>query len=449
MLMRFSISNFMSFEKEQEFSMFPGRVEKFKERVISLEDQNVLKFCALYGANAAGKSNLVNAIDIGKNIIVKGIAALQTKDMYCRNREINKDTDSKFEYEINIGEKRYAYGFEVNLFKQIVKKEWLYQLKNGKEIALFERVAETSQYYFEENLFSKSDDINTFKFYIEDANRIEDALLLRELVRRKLDSNVFGIFLELYLWFRVQLVVIYPDTVLGESYWRFNEENDNLVQLLQYFDTGISKYELRQVSEEVFRTYFESEDEYNELFNMPELNLDLKNVSRKGILRTRKNLFEIETNKNGDKKIYKLLFKHGHCKEIFEYGEESDGTRRLIELMDIIINAQSNKTYIIDELDRSLHPQMTRKFVETFFSLSKDNKTQLIITTHESNLMDLNILRRDEIWFAERDNDNSTKLFPLEMFKDRYDRVISKAYLSGRYGAVPIFRDFEHCFCEE
>ena len=138
------------------------------------------------------------------------------------------------------------------------------------------------------------------------------------------------------------------------------------------------------------------------------------------------------------------MFQHGTDESKYEYGEESDGTKRLIELLDVILHDDEEKVFIIDELDRSLHPQMTIKFVETFLNFSKDKNTQLIITTHESNLMDLNILRRDEIWFAEKELDNSTRLFTLEKFKIRYDKVVEKDYLAGRYGAVPVFKDFEY-----
>ncbi len=100
--------------------------------------------------------------------------------------------------------------------------------------------------------------------------------------------------------------------------------------------------------------------------------------------------------------------------------------------------------FVIDELNRSLHPQMTIKFVETFLKFSEEKMTQLIVTTHESNLMDLNILRRDEIWFAEKEKNNDTSLYTLEKFKIRYDKVVAKDYLAGRYGAVPVFQDFEY-----
>lgn len=153
--------------------------------------------------------------------------------------------------------------------------------------------------------------------------------------------------------------------------------------------------------------------------------------------------------KRGVEKIAKLMFQHGADESKYEYGEESDGTQRVIELLDVILNDDEDKVFVGDELDRSLHPQMTIKFVETFLKFSVEKATQMIITTHESNLMDLNILRGDEIWFAEKEQDNNTKLYTLEKFKIRYDKVVSKDYLAGRYGAVPAFKDFEYVWGKE
>lgn len=86
---------------------------------------------------------------------------------------------------------------------------------------------------------------------------------------------------------------------------------------------------------------------------------------------------------------------------------------------------------------------MTKKFIETFFKVTKNRNTQLFITTHESNLLDLQLLRQDEIWFVERDNEYTSRLYSLDNFKVRYDKKIDKDYLEGRYGAIPIFKNFD------
>ena len=96
---------------------------------------------------------------------------------------------------------------------------------------------------------------------------------------------------------------------------------------------------------------------------------------------------------------------------------------------------------LIDEIDRSLHTNLTRKFLELFYEVVEDRDCQLIATTHDSNLLDLELLRQDEIWFVERQDDHSSKVFSLNKFKERFDKKIDKEYLIGRYGAIPIFDD--------
>lgn len=443
MLLRFNVSNFMSFDNEQEFAMYPGRVEKYKERIVQIGDCKVLKFAAIYGANASGKSNLIKAIEAGKNIITRGLNSEKYKTYYFRNNPRNKNIMSKFEYEISISDRKYAYGFEVMLNDGVVLQEWLYELKEQSEIVVFERVVEEKKYYYDEQFFSEKKNSEDFEFYLKDANNMKSCLLLHELARRNLDESDFKCFNEIYTWFDKKLVIIYPDTILGEGYWKFNKNDENLIKILQYFDTGIVNYEIRKIQLDAFREYFPDEELFEKVLETP-LKRENAKVLKRGILSMRKNLFEICVDSDGKKEIYKLSFVHGKYNQEFEYGEESDGTKRLIELLEVILGDGKDKTFIIDELDRSLHPKMTKKYVETFFRFAKENKSQLIITTHESNLMDLNILRRDEVWFTERDDEGRTEVYSLEKFKTRYDTVVSKAYLNGRYGAVPVFRDFNY-----
>lgn len=450
MLMRFSISNFLSFPyclnddgvvEPVEFTMYAGRTEHFKERVIRFKERKVLKFASIYGANAAGKSNLVTAMEYGKNILMSGMEHSLIKTKYCRNNEKNRDEPTLFEYEFTIENRCFAYGFTVNLWKRKVLSEWLTELDNMHETTIFERDVEQHEYFYESKYFSNSKNEEQFNFFINDANRIESTLLLFELNRRKLKEDDFLLYNSIFDWFRNNLLLIYPDTRIGKSYLRFGNDKEKLVQILECFDTGITGYQMQEINENAFREYF-SKPELADMF----LQGFDKGRSLKGrsILKYNDVLFELEFHHGKAVKISKLLFRHGNNQALFEYGEESDGTQRLIELVEIILNDDEEKTFVIDELDRSLHPQMTRKFVEIFFRFSKEKRTQMMITTHESNLMDLSLLRRDEIWFAERNNAHSSILYPLEMFKTRYDKVVSKAYLSGRYGAIPVFQDFEY-----
>ena len=99
-----------------------------------------------------------------------------------------------------------------------------------------------------------------------------------------------------------------------------------------------------------------------------------------------------------------------------------------------------NCVVLIDELDRSLHTKAAQEFINYFYSLSGNASSQLIVTTHDSNIMDLDFVRQDEIWFIERQQDHSSKLYSLNRFKARFDKKVEKEYLLGRYGAIPIFR---------
>ena len=450
MLMRFSVSNFMSFgyktDQEgkiipEEFCLYAGRSEQFKDRVINFEDRKVLKFSSLYGANAAGKTNLIRAMECGKKILLSTMEGVDYQDQYCRSKKVNIDMPTFFEYEFSIGEQCFAYGFTVSLNKCCILSEWLYKLNGAKEHTIFERQVEQEQYYFDEEMFDSEENVQQFHYFMKDANRINTSLLLYEIKRRKLEEKDFEIFSKIYNWFRYRLIVIYPQTKIGASYFLFGSDNEKLVNALAYFDTGITDYEMRKINESAFKEYFPNVSLAEKVLKGP----DKENrSSMKSILNMGGTLFELNYGEKGAEKIEKLMFQHGKDETSYEYGEESDGTKRLIELLDVILNDDDEKVFIIDELDRSLHPQMTIKFVETFLKFSANKNTQLIITTHESNLMDLKILRRDEIWLAERESDNTTSLCTLEKFKIRYDKVISKDYLAGRYGAVPIFKDFEY-----
>lgn len=455
MLMRFSISNYLSFDYKTdadgqvipiEYDLYAGRTEQHEERVIQYHKRKVLKFSSVYGANASGKTNLIKAMEAGKQIVLGTMKEVDYKEKFCRCRKENAKKPTLFEYEFTLGDRCFAYGFTVNLQSSKVCSEWLYELEENRESVLFERLVEANQYYFDEEMFCEEEKRERFRFFIEDANRIEETLLIHEIQRRKMNDAEFMIFQRIYLWFKYQFVILYPETKMGASYRWFGSDNKKLIRILKYLDTGITDYSMRKLNENAFKEYFFNEELAEQILEEPDFG---ERNSLKRILNAGGILFEIEYEKGKKPQIQKLMFQHGADETSYEYGEESDGTQRLIELLDVILNDNDDNVFVIDELDRSLHPQMTIKFVETFLEFSKKKKTQLIITTHESNLMDLNILRRDEIWFAEKEKDNSTKLYPLEKFKIRYDKVVFKNYLAGRYGAVPAFKDFDYVWGQE
>jgi AAA15 family ATPase/GTPase len=160
-------------------------------------------------------------------------------------------------------------------------------------------------------------------------------------------------------------------------------------------------------------------------------------------MRSDTNFFNIEINGTDEPKVTTIKLRHGKSFFDFAFDDESDGTRRLFDLMDMLLMTSDDTVFIIDELERSLHPKLTERFLQLFNEIHKDRKVQLIFTTHEAAIMDQELFRRDEIWFVERSENNASSVYSLDRFKERYDKVLSKAYLEGRYGAIPVFKSFE------
>lgn len=445
MLLRFNVSNFMSFNSEQEFSMYSGQVQGFSHRLISFDDVNVLKFCALYGANASGKSNFIKAIDFAKNVVIKGITNLNSEDTYCKIKEISKENSSKFEFEIKIEEEIYAYGFLVKLSSNEIQGEWLYKItKYGEELVFERNILEKS---VKDNIdFKEKVNKDRFDIYAYDSLNMKNVLLLSDIVNKNIKDKDFKIFYDVYLWFKNKLTIIYPSSGMGTFNIFSSSKNFDIAKLLNYFDTGITDYKEEKSNIEELEKYIEKAELGNflkSLKNNCNLGALKEKETIKGIIKSNISLFQFEY-KDEKFDINKLLFKHGNeCTKLFEFGEESEGTQKLIELLDIIQSSNEGNIFIIDELDRSFHPIMTKKFIETFFKATNSLNNQLIISTHESSIMDLDFLRKDEIWFSEKTNDFATKLFSLDEFKVNNEKKILKDYLEGRYGAIPLFKNYD------
>ena len=160
------------------------------------------------------------------------------------------------------------------------------------------------------------------------------------------------------------------------------------------------------------------------------------------MLRGERNFFFLNVDQNNpEHKVQALQFEHGKNDIWFELNEESDGTRRMLDLVELIFaaNSGSNRVYVIDEIDRSMHPQLTYKLIDTYLQLVNKSEMQLIVTTHETHILDLRLLRRDEVWFVDKNTDGESSLYSLDQYNERFDKKIDKAYLDGRYGGVPLF----------
>ena len=152
-------------------------------------------------------------------------------------------------------------------------------------------------------------------------------------------------------------------------------------------------------------------------------------------------VYSLRKDDDGNIITTKMMQNHGNMQELFEYLDESDGTQRLFDLIPLFYEHNGNRVIFIDEIDRSLHTNLTRKFLELFYKLTEDDTSQIVATTHDNNLLDLDLVRQDEIWFIKRREDHSSNLYSLNRYKERYDKKIDKEYLLGRYDAIPVFDD--------
>ena len=456
MLIRLNLENFLSFEEKQELTMIPAkrikgkkgqRKKKIKEHIINLEDISLLRLATIYGANASGKSNLIEAIRFAKYVITIKLPIDCTK-MFCRTKKENEDKPTKFEFEIYKNNKYYAYGFSLNMSKQEVIAEWLYELltNNSNQKMLFERETKTRRLEIGSDVNLSEMDEMRFNTYKIDFEENKNALFIKEMNRNKkiTSDSQLSFFKDVYEWFNEDLITIFPDQpITSFEYFYGNESNLLINEIIDTFDTGISKVKVekitladfkekipKSVAEKIIQSF---KDEMEESEDVAQVEMSM---------RAKDAFYNMKGRKGEEPVVTTIMLEHGDSFSDFEFSEESDGTQRLFDLLDILINNDKNKIYIIDEMESSLHSKLTYKFIELFLDILKENNIQLIFTTHEATIMDQDLLRRDEIWFVERNNENISHLYSLDRFKERYDRKLSKAYLEGRYGAIPVFKKF-------
>lgn len=435
MLKRFIVENYSSFNKEVIFDLTAGKTEVNNSHVVDFGNVKILKTAIVYGANASGKSNLIKAIDFAKNIILEDIDNVETYKKHFRLNPKNNFLPSKFEFEIELNGIFYNYGFSIYLKEKKIKEEWLYKIGSTKEEMIFLRNENKIQLGNKLKLKSLQ---KRFEIYAEDMINQSHKLFLSEIAKKHLTLKTISDINDLFRWFDNKLKIIYPNSTFNLDLERDTRNIDLYKQYLQIFDTGIVDVE-------------KIEEDFSELSKIlpDDVRLKLEKKLKKGqvakLNSSRGETFIVERNEDLTLKVRKLGLVHGNdkYKEVFDLIDESDGTLRLLDLIPFIHLFNKNYTILVDEFDRSLHPMLTKKFFELFYNLNESN-TQLIITTHESTLLDLDLVRRDEIWFVEKIADGSSKIFSLEQFKERYDKKIEKAYLMGRYGAIPIFNDFTY-----
>lgn len=248
----------------------------------------------------------------------------------------------------------------------------------------------------------------------------------------------------LYRWFRYRLSVNYPDEPITQYTYFFDSQGSaKAEEMLARLDTGISKVQVYDESAEKIMAQFPKKFSQDILDSLNEQKRRNEERHREEVpaimLRSHEGHSMYILELHGEEISCKTLkFRHKHSSSLFSLGEESDGTIRLLDLLEVLLANSSNRVYVIDEVSRCLHPLLTKKFISDFLELAIERDVQLIVTTHESDLLDLDLLRQDEIGFvAKREENGTSKVFGLGEFGARFDKRIRRAYLDGQYGAIP------------
>jgi len=397
MLLQVRIKNYRSIGDEIILDMAAGNGRDHPNFLHEKNGVKILPIAAIYGSNASGKSNIIKAI----SAIIFNIKMSHTygeKDFFLTTPYLYNDTlvasPTEFEIFIVIGDVEFQYGF-IATINEIIE-EWLYTRKMSKHETKHNKILERKN-----NEFAY---INKYKKFNEFDDLITKKTLALSFIGNKNINHDID-FSNLFKWFNFAIPSDYDSAVetntISQVYFNNKDFKNKFIKFINEFDSSIDDIIIK-----------ENKDE------------------------------------NGIKK-YAAYTKHGKNEYPFEI--ESDGTKklyRLFVLFDWLLTLRSG-LLIYDELDINLHPLILRRIVNMFHD-KEINKmgSQLIFTSHNLIVLDRHELRRDEIWFAEKDKRGFTNLYSLDAFKIyekavRSDMDFSKNYLAGRFGAIPFLNNSE------
>ena len=447
MFIGFSVSNFLSFKNPQTMSMMASKVARHKEHILSGNGKRVLKTGLIYGANAGGKSNFIKAIDFSRDIILGGLEEVDLNRKYFRISKDGYKQPGVFEYRlITQSGKEYSYGIAISYATKEILSEWLVRIeKSGVETYIFNRDTDENGVNFTLSEIKPKSEAERIKWEIfldvfgqNISPSMKKKSVLSDVAERSNENR--GVLREIryvYEWFQ-SIIILFPTSQYSGLNQLVEKEDVRkfFSHILKYFDTGIESVESKQGEMEFDRIFEGIPKEHAEKLKT-RISNDIEDDSV--IFKVNNQVYSLKKDEEGNIITTKMMQNHGNAQELFEYADESDGTQRLFDLIPLFLEHQGNRVIFVDEIDRSLHTNLTRKFLQLFYTLTEDADCQIIATTHDSNLLDLDLVRQDEIWFIKRLEDHSSQIYSLNRYKERYDKKIDKEYLLGRYDAVPVF----------
>lgn len=415
MLIEFSVKNFLSFRDKVTLSMERGNGDENLQNIFTVNDNELLKTCSIYGANASGKSNLLKAIACAilmvrqSNIIPVSVEWANLKPFLFD--DISSKEPVEFEFVVLVNGIKYKYNFSA-MYNKIIN-ESLEAYYSQKSTMIFNRT-----------------NTNDYKFFSQDESK------LKSLESKNTDNKLFLATAsnwnydktkDLYLWFLNSI----------DTYDSFNGITRNDLIDLSNGEEKLKKFTLNLLKEadiiiNDFSVNYEEKDmdaSYAEMY----LPLAARTHGLPKISNIKIETIHEIVDDNNNKKNY-----------ILNMEEESSGTKILFALAPFLKRAfESTKVIIVDELEKSLHPTLVEYLIKIFNNnnINKSN-SQLIFTTHAINLLNLDLFRRDQIYLVEKNTKNGVSdLYPLDSFSIRKDENIQKGYINGRYGAIPFIKD--------
>jgi len=438
MLIRFIMNNTLSFGEEREFNMLPmPRLRTLKEHKYNFNNFEILKLSSIYGANGAGKSNLIKSLSTLQQLVLKEEIPTSFSEQEFKFKKDDEKKAQIFIIEFYQENQAYLYGLEI--LNNTVITEELYFSGLGKidDKLLFERKTDekTKKTVITSDLLEMDNESRTLKKVIE-KNLVKYNKSIFKLLTTLDNPNLKEISNALK-WFEDTLQIVTPDAKPSALAHKIDIDKNFKVyteDLMKSFHIGIDSI---KTNNKTIEEFFGEDD----ITQIKELKQKIEDSPKKMISLVNNNSEEIVIVKdNNNFYVKELQIEHSgkdNIKKMFDLNEESDGTVRLLDFTPAFQDLASNKrVYLIDEIERSIHPLLIKELIRKF---SQDNKSmgQLIFTTHESNLLDQSIFRQDEIWFAEKDKNGCTDLYSLSDYKEHNTIDIRKGYLTGRYGSIP------------
>lgn len=441
MLLRYIVSNYRSIGHTVEFSMFPMRETKDDRFLKSVSTKNgtwrVLRRGVFFGPNASGKSSFIESVAFARDFIVDGQKSGKTIriESFRGNFEDLRGVSS-FQFVFYLNEDVYEYGFTLD--RHQIHEEWLMVMDETGFVPLFTRATDefgATDIDIESRFVDKG---SKEGFLAEVLKESIQSNQKKQLFLYKLYDNGIKRAEDIVAWFR-NLQIIFPQTKVQALPIQMKENiglRTYIGDMLYKMDTGVCDIEV--ASEEI--DFYD----FAEKLHVPKEILEEIEKIRNGIVNFNGKYFIFAEDTRKRTVLVQLKFMHRlNNKDVsFDIDEESDGTQRLLDLLPMLfaMREDSHAIYFIDEIDRSLHTKLSQYLLNEFMNSCENTYNQIVFTAHDVNLINTRDFRQEEIWFIEKNNLGESRLKPLSDFNLLEGQDALKAYLSGRFGAIPLVK---------